>query len=72
MAKIVKSFSEKTTEELTAGGVTNFIPWDRLKQYLEIAARIKPDEQMDGIIIDETGIRIRISDKPKPNNNGKK
>ena len=64
MSKIVKSFTpEKTVHQIETSGNTQFISWQSLKEYIKIAAMLRPNEQMDGIVVDEDGIKVRISKK---------
>ena len=64
--QITKSYSKKTKDELeNSGGLTNYISWDRMKEYIAIASGIKENEQLDGIIVDDDGIKARISIKTK-------
>lgn len=63
MAKIVKTLSKKTSQEIESGGVSSFISFERLKEYLSIAVGIKPTETVEGIIVDETGVTVRIGQK---------
>lgn len=61
--KIVKTFGKKTQFEIESGGVTSFVSYDRLREYISIAIGIKPNETIEGIIVDETGITARIGPK---------
>ena len=63
MSRLVKTLSSKTTEQIDSGGTTNYISWERMKPYLEIAVRLKDHEQIDGVIVEEDGLKVRISHK---------
>ena len=60
MTKIVKSLSDKTTQEIESGGTRSYISFERLKEYLAIAVGIKPNETVEGIIVNEHGIDVKI------------
>ena len=61
MSKIVKSFKSNLTDyEIQHVGVICFCSWNRMKEYLNQACTIKPDEEIVGIIVDENGINIKI------------
>ena len=64
MVKIVHSFSKKTLHEVEHEmGVRCTLSMEHLKGYLEVAGAVKDDEQLDGVIITENDITMKISKK---------
>ncbi len=57
---IIPLASDKTKQDLQGAYTANFCSWDRLKDYLGLAAGIKHGERIVGVDVDESGVRIII------------
>lgn len=64
MDKIIIPFGDKQPEEIDKTiGVVVAIPWDALKETIAEYVRLRPDEQIDGLVINDTDICVKISRK---------
>ncbi len=73
MDKLIISFNDTPASEVEKmDGVITAIPWDSLIPTISNMIRLRPDEQLDGFIVNDTDIRIKISRKRgrKTKNNG--
>lgn len=67
MAKIVKSLSRKTIPEIENAGDKVVLSWEHIKAYFEVAAGLNADEQLDGVILTENDVTLKISPKETKN-----
>lgn len=64
MSKIIIAFNGKSESEVEeVSGVITSVPWDALLPKINDFVRLRPDEVIDGLIITDTDIRVKISRK---------
>lgn len=64
MDKIIISFNGHTDSEIEkVDGVIVSVPWDSLLPAINNFVRLRPDEIIDGLVINDTDIRVKISRK---------
>lgn len=61
--KVMKSFGDKSLFELQSTQVSSSVSWDRLKPYLEQAVNIKGNEFIEGIAVDDFGVKVIVGYK---------
>ena len=64
MSKIIIPLNGQTESEIEKmDGVITSISWDALMPTINQHVRLRPDEIIDGLVINETDIRVKISRK---------
>lgn len=66
MDKIIIPLNGKTAAEIENGEFFHSIPWDALMPHINQMASVRPYEKIDGLIVSETDIQVRISQKRGP------
>lgn len=61
MSSIVKSFGDKTPQQIEQIGLSLNVTWPQMKQYIGLAVGKAPYEDIEGIVIDDTGITVKLS-----------
>lgn len=64
MSKLIVPFDGKSKSDVDAGGVFSFIGMERLRRLLAKEEGIGATEVIGGLVIDDSGINIRIDSKP--------
>lgn len=57
--EIIKTLSEVPQSEINRGGVFTFRSWESLKPLLGESVRLRADERITGIVIDEDGVNVK-------------
>lgn len=63
MEKITVPFNDNKPEEIESSGVFMTISWDSLTEQIGKSVRLRPDEIIDGLVITDTDIKVKISRK---------
>ncbi len=66
MTTIVKSFGDKTPQQIEAIGLTVSVTWQKMKEYIGLAIGKAKNEEIEGIVIDDTGITVKLSQVSSP------
>jgi hypothetical protein len=61
--EIIKSFNGNTEAEIKSGGFKIFIEWEELIPALERCTKLRPDEILEGCIVDDTGLNVLVGRK---------
>ena len=61
--EIVKSLTGKADAEIKSAAMKIFVDWDKMQAAIEKAIILRPDEQVDGFVINEQGIGVSFSRK---------
>lgn len=61
MNRVVKTFGDKTVRQVEEIPGSANLTWHKFKNVLAIAIGIKPDERIEGVIIDDTNIEVKLS-----------
>ncbi len=71
MSELLILFNNKTESDLKETGVCMSVNWNALLHTIGEYVRLRPDESIDGLIINETDIRVKISRKKGRKTTGK-
>lgn len=63
MNELIIAFNDKQKEEIQGSGVFMSVSWDALLPQISDFVRLRPDETIDGFLVNETDIRVKISKK---------
>lgn len=63
MSELLITFNGKTETDLKETGVSISVNWDALLPTIGEYVRLRPDEIIDGLIVSDTDIRVKISRK---------
>lgn len=62
MDKLIISFNGHSTDEIAStSGVIMTIPWDALQETISQRIHLRDYEKIDGLIVTDTDIRVKIS-----------
>lgn len=64
MSKVIIALNGQTTEEIEkVYGVIHGIPWDALIPTISEHVRLRPDELIEGLIVDDATVKVKIGRK---------
>lgn len=64
MSKVIVSFNDTPESEVeNLNGVITAFPWDSMLPTISQFVRLRPDEVIDGLVVSETDIKVKISRK---------
>lgn len=64
MDKIIICLNGKSAEEIAnSDGVIISVNWDSLLPTIEKSVRLRPDEFIEGLVVNDTDIRVKIGRK---------
>lgn len=61
--KLIIPFNNNPESEIETGGVIQSVSWSALMPAIENFVRLRPDEVIDGLAVNDTDIRVKISRK---------
>lgn len=64
MTKLIIPLNGTPAEEIEGVGFFHSIPWDALMPTIMKMANLRPYEKVDGLIISDADVQLRISQKP--------
>lgn len=64
MSKVIVAFNDNPESEIEKiDGVILAFPWDAMLPTISQFVRLRPDEQIDGLVINNVDIKVKISRK---------
>lgn len=61
--EIIKAFNGNTESEIKGGGLKMFVDWEQLNPSIAKAVMLRPDEIVEGYVVDDKGLNVSIGRK---------